>query len=278
MSTGLERRAAKARQEPKLRLTSLAHHIDAERLWHNLCHVPRQTAPGSDGQTVAEVKQDFGAWSEATLRAVHTQGYRPPPVRRTYIPKPGKREQRPLGVPCVGDRVLQRRGADVLSALDEPDFLPGSFGGRPGVGAPHALATRHEVLAGKPVRGVYEADRRDFFGSLDQGWCRRLVHHRVGDPRLLRLIRRWLKAGGLEDGGMEPSEEGGPHGGSSSVVLSHLSLHDVLDRWCDRSVKPRLHGEAYLMRYMDDVVVCFQHRADAERFQQVVVKRLAKFA
>jgi RNA-directed DNA polymerase len=102
MSTGLERLAAKARQEPKLRCTSLAHHLDAERLWHHLCHVPRQTAPGSDGQTVDDVTQEFGAWSEATLRAVHTHGYRPPPVRRTDIPKPGTREPRPLGVPCVG--------------------------------------------------------------------------------------------------------------------------------------------------------------------------------
>jgi len=278
MSTGLERIAAKARQEPKLRFTSLAHHIDAERLWHNLCHVPRQTAPGSDGQTVDEVKQEFGAWSEATLRAVHTQGYRPPPVRRTYIPKPGKREPRPLGVPCVGDRVLQRSVADVLSAIYEQAFLPCSFGGRPGIGAHHALATLHEVIAGKPVSWVYEADLRDFFGSLDHGWVLRFVQHRVGDPRILRLIRRWLKAGVLEDGVIEPSEEGVPQGGSISVVLSNLYLHYVLDLWFERIVKPRLRGEAYLIRYMDDFVVCFQHRADAERFQQVLVKRLAKFA
>jgi retron-type reverse transcriptase len=100
------------------------------------------------------VQQDFGAWSEATLRAVHPQGYRPPPVRRPYIPKPGKRELRPLGVPCGGDRVLQRRVAEVLSAIYEQDFWPGSFGGRPGVGAHHALATLQEVMAGKPVSWV----------------------------------------------------------------------------------------------------------------------------
>jgi group II intron reverse transcriptase/maturase len=227
---------------------------------------------------VDEAKQDFGAWSEATLRAVHTQGYRPPPVRRTYIPKPGKREQRPLGVPCVGDRVLQRSVAEVLSAIYEQDFLPCSFGGRPSVGAHHALATLHEVIAGRPVSWVYEADLRNFFGSLDHGWLLRFVQHRVGDPRLLRLIRRWLKAGVLEDGVIEPSDKGVPQGGSVSVVLSNLYLHYVLDLWFDRIVKPRLHGEAYLVRYLDDFVVCFQHRADAERFQRVLVKRLAKFA
>jgi RNA-directed DNA polymerase len=169
MSTGLERLAAKARQEPKLRLTSRAQHSDAERLWHNLGHGPRQTAPASAGQPGAEVQQEFGAWREATRRAVHTQGYRPPPVRRPDIAKPGQREHRPLGVPGVGARVLQRRGADGRSALDEPDFWPGSFGGRPGGGAPQARATRHDVRAGKPVRGVYEADRRAFCGSLAQG-------------------------------------------------------------------------------------------------------------
>jgi retron-type reverse transcriptase len=175
MSTGLERIAAKARQEPKLRFTSLAHHIDGERLWRNLCHVPHHTAPGSDGQTVDELKQDFVAWSAATLRALHTQGYRPPPVRRTYIPKPGKHELRPLGVPCIGDRVLQRSVADVLTAIYEQDFLPCSFGGRPGLGAHHALATLHEVVAGKPVSWIYEADLRNFFGSLDHEWLLRFV-------------------------------------------------------------------------------------------------------
>jgi group II intron reverse transcriptase/maturase len=256
----------------------LAHHIDAERLWQNLCRVPHHTAPGSDGQTADELKQDFAVWSEATLRVVHTQGDRPPPVRRTYIPKPGKRELRPLGVPCIGDRVLQRCVADVLAAIDEQDLLPCSFGGRPGVGAHHALATLHEVIAGKPVSWVYEADLRNFFGSLDHGWLLRFVPHRVGDPRLVSLIRRWLKAGGLEDGIIEPSDEGVPQGGNISVVLSNLYLHDVLDLWFERVVKPRLQGEADLIRYIDDFVVCFQHQADAHRFQQVLVKRLATFA
>jgi len=278
MSTGLERIAAKARQDSTLRFTSLAHHIDAERLWHNLCHVPRHTAPGSDGQTVDELKQDVVAWSEATLRALHTQGYRPPPVRRTYIPKPGKRELRPLGVPCIGDRVLQRSVADVLTAIYEQDFLPCSFGGRPGVGAHHALATLHEVIAGKPVSWIYEADLRNFFGSLDHEWLLRFVQHRIEDPRLVRLIRRWLKAGVLEDGIIEPSEEGVPQGGSISVVLSNLYLHYVLDLWFERVVKPRLQGAAYLIRYIDDCVGCFQYQTDAQRFEQVLVKRLAKFA
>jgi RNA-directed DNA polymerase len=278
MPTGLERIAAKARQEPTLCFTSLAHHLDAERLWQALCHVPPHSAPGSDRQTVDELKQEFSAWSTATLRAVHTQGYRPPPVRRTYIPKAGKHELRPLGVPCIGDRVLQRCVADILAAIYEQDFLPCSFGGRPGVGAHHALATLHEVIAGKPVSWVYEADLRNFFGSLEHGWLVRFVQHRVRDPRLVCLIRRWLKAGVLEDGILAPSDEGVPQGGNISVVLSNLYLHYVLDLWFERVVKPRLQGEAYLLRYIDDFVVCFQYEADAQRFQRALVKRLAKFA
>src|ERR671937_3077938 len=277
MSPGLERIAAKARQEPKLCFTSLAHHIDAERLWRNLCHVPRHTAPGSDDQTVDELKQDFVAWSVATLRALHNQGYRPPPVRRTYIPKPGKRERRPLGVPCIGDRVLQRSVADVLTAIYEQDFLPCSFGGRPGLGAHHALATLNEVIAGGKIGWVLEADLKNFFGSLNHDWVLRFVAHRIGDPRLISLIRRWLKAGVLEDGKVHPSEEGTPQGGSISVLLSNLYLHYVLDLWFERVVRSRLRGEARLVRYIDDFVICFQYRSDAIRVQDALRLRLGKF-
>jgi RNA-directed DNA polymerase len=146
-------------------LTSLAHHLAAERRWQTLCRVPHPTAPGRDGQTADALKQEFVVWSEATRRVVSTQGYRPPPVRRTSIPKPGKHARRPLGVPGLGDRILQRCVADVLTAISEEDFLPCSCGGRPGRGAPHALATLHEVIAGKPVRWVDAADLRHGFGS-----------------------------------------------------------------------------------------------------------------
>jgi len=199
-------------------------------------------------------------------------------VRRTSLPKPGKRALRPLGVPCIGDRVLQRSVADVLTALDAQDLLPGSCGGRPGGGAHRALATRHAVIAGKPVSWISEADLRHGFGSLDHAWLLRCVPHRVGDPRLVRLSRRWLKAGVLEDGRIAPSEEGVPPGGSLSVVLSHRSLHAGLDLWFERVVTPRWQGAASLVRSSDDCVVCFQSQTDAQRFAQVLRKRLTKCA
>jgi retron-type reverse transcriptase len=149
MPTGLERIAAKARGEPKLRFTSIAHHLTKERVWGNLCQIPTNSAPGVDGQTVPEAKESFREWIAAMLQTVHRQGYQAPSIRRVYIPKPGKQAKRPLGVPCVADRALQRSAAQVLSAIYEQDFLPCSFGGRPGRGAHQALATLHEVIAGK---------------------------------------------------------------------------------------------------------------------------------
>src|SRR5215471_18785878 len=182
MATGLERIAARARCEPNLRFTSLAHHITQEQMWENLCEIPANSAPGVDRQTVAEAKESFGGWIEEMLQSVHRQGYRAPDIRRVYIPKPGKQEQRPLGVPCVADRALQRSVAQVLSAIYEQDFLPCSFGGRLGRAAHHALATLHERIAGSKVEWILEADLKNFFGSLSHEWMRQFVEHRVRDP------------------------------------------------------------------------------------------------
>jgi RNA-directed DNA polymerase len=277
METGLERIAAMARREPKLRFTSLAHHITRQRVWESLCHIPANSAPGVDGKTVSEVKAEFDQWIDPMLQSVHRKGYKAPAVRRVYIPKPGKKEKRPLGVPCIADRALQRSMAQVLSAIYEQDFLPCSFGGRPGLGAHNALATLNEVIAGRKVEWVLEADLKNFFGSLDHQWMLRFVEHRVGDPRVISLIRRWLKAGVLEDGELQTNEEGTPQGGSISVLLSNLYLHYVLDLWFDRVVKTHLRGEAYMIRYIDDFVICFQYRSDALRVQEALHKRLDKF-
>ena len=208
MATKLEQIAAKARCEPKLRFTSLAHHITRERVRKNLLQIPKRSAAGVDGQTVEEAKESFEGWIGPMLQSIHRQGYRAPDIRRVYIPKPGKTEKRPLGVPTVADRALQRSTAEVLSAIYEQDFLPCSFGGRPGLSAHHALATLNEVIAGGKIGWVLEADLKNFFGSLNHDWVLRFVEHRVGDPRLISLIRRWLKAGVLEDGA-GPSERGG---------------------------------------------------------------------
>src|SRR5437588_1053484 len=277
METKLEQIAAKARCEPKLRYTSLAHHITRDRVMKNLSQIPNHSAVGVDSQTVEEAKDSFGLWIEPMLQSIHRQGYRAPAVRRVYIPKPGKKEKRPLGVPTVSDRALQRSTAQVLSAIYEQDFLPCSFGGRPGLSAHHASATLNEVIDGGMISWVLEADLKNFFGSLYHDWVFRFGEHRVGDPRLISLIRRWLNAGVLEDGAVHPSEQGTPQGGSISVLLSNVYLHYVLDLWFERVVKGRLRGQARLVRYIDDFVICFQYRSDAIRVQDALRLRLGKF-
>jgi group II intron reverse transcriptase/maturase len=277
METELERIAAKARCEPKLRFTSLAHHITRDRVQRNLMRIPNRSAAGVDGQTAEAAKEGFAGWIGPMLQSVHRQGYRAPAVRRVYIPKPGKTEKRPLGVPTIADRALQRSAAEVLSAIYEQDFLPCSFGGRPKLSAHHALSTLNEVIAGGKISWVLEADLKNFFGSLSHEWMLRFVEHRVGDPRLISLIRRWLKAGVMEDGAVHPSEAGTPQGGSISVLLSNLYLHYVLDLWFERVVKVRLRGEARLVRYVDDFVICFQYREDALRVENALRRRLGKF-
>src|ERR1700681_2223464 len=253
METKLEQIAVKARREPNLRFTSLPHHITRDRVLENLSQIPKRSAAGVDGQTVEAAKESFEGWIEPMLQSIHRQGYRAPNIRRVYIPKRGKTEKRPLGVPTVADRALQRTTAEVLSAIYEQDFLPCSFRGRPKLSAHHALA------------------------SLNHDWVLRFVEHRVGDPRLISLIRRWLKAGVLEDGTVHPSEQGTPQGGSISVLLSNVYLHYVLDLWFERVVKVRLRGEARLVRYIDDFVICFQYRSDAIRVQDALRLRLGKF-
>src|SRR5262249_506920 len=277
METKLEQIAAKARREPNLRFTSLTHHVTRDRAQKNLSQIPQRSAAGADGQTVAAAKERLEEWIEPMLQSIHRQGYRAPDIRRVYIPKPGKTEKRPLGVPTVSDRALQRSTAEVLSAIYEQDFLPCSFGGRPRLGAHHALATLNEVIAGGKIGWVLEADLKNFFGSLDHDWALRFVEHRVGDPRLINVIRRWLKAGVLEDAAVHANDEGTPQGGSISVLLSNLYLHHVLDLWFERVVKCRLRGEARLVRYIDDFVICFQYRSDALRVVEVLRLRLGKF-
>jgi group II intron reverse transcriptase/maturase len=240
--------------------------------------IPSRSAVGIDGQTAQAAKDSFSEWIGPMLQSVHRQGYHAPAVRRVYIPKPGKTEKRPLGVPTIADRALQRSAAEVMSAIYEQDFLPCSFGGRPRLSAHHALATLNEIIAGGKISWVLEADVKNFFGSLSHEWLLRFVEHRVGDPRLINLIRRWLKAGVMEDGAIHPSDEGTPQGGSISVLLSNLYLHYVLDLWFERVVRGRLRGEARLVRYIDDFVICFQYREDAIRVETALRRRLEKFS
>ena len=203
MKTKLEEIAERAQREPKFRFTSLGHHITKELVMESLCHIDPRSSTGIDGITVKEAKETFQTWIDPMLQSVHHKGYKPPAVKRCWIPKPGKQEKRPIGVPCVGDRALQRSVSVILTAIYEQDFLSCSFGGRPKRSAHQALATLNEIISGKKVSYVYEADLKNFFGSLCHEWLVKFVELRIGDPRIMSLIRRWLKAGVIEEGELD---------------------------------------------------------------------------
>ena len=278
MPTGLERIAAKSRNEPNFKFTSIAHHVTADLIWKSLNHIPSKSARGVDGLSVEATKIDFGQWSKEMLRSIHSCSYRAPAVRRVHIPKPGKTEMRPIGIPTVADRALQRSVSAVLSAIYEQEFLSCSFGGRPRVGAHNALCTFNQVVMTKKINWVLECDLKNFFGSLDHGCLLRFVEHRVGDPRILKLVKSWLRAGVFENGAIENSDTGTPQGGSISVLLSNIYLHHVLDVWFTKIVQPRLQGSSHLIRYLDDFVICFELESDARRFLKVLPLRLMKFS
>jgi len=277
METKLKQIAEKAHQEAECKFTSLAHHITPELLKQSLYKIPLQSSAGIDGVSVTEARDTFDEWSGTYISKVHTKGYRPHPVSRVYIPKPGKKEKRPIGVPTIKDRALQRATSKVLEQIYEQDFLPCSFGGRPNLSAHNAVCTLRYIISNKKISWVYEADLTNFFGSLDHDWLMQMVQHRIGDPRVLTLIRRWLKAGVMEHGIVSESNVGVPQGGSISVLLSNVYLHYVLDLWFEKIAKPRLKGEAYLCRYLDDFVICFQLKEDANRVTKVISSRLGKF-
>ncbi|WP_194848140.1 group II intron reverse transcriptase/maturase [Candidatus Neptunochlamydia vexilliferae] len=278
MRTEIDRVAEKARRVKSEKFTSLAHHITPELLKENLKKIPKRSGVGIDNQSVEEARKEFEKWSPEMIQSIHRKGYKPPPVRRAYIPKIGKKEMRPIALPTTKDKVLQKSTADVLNAIYEQDFLECSFGGRPNRSAHQAIATLNTVISTKKVSWIYEADLKNYFGSLDHKRVLEFMMHRVKDPRIITLIRRWLKAGVMEDGKYQSIEEGTPQGGPISVLISNVYLHYTLDLWVEKVVKPRMRGEIYLVRYIDDFVVCFQYRSDAIRFQKVLKKRLAKFS
>ena len=256
----------------------MAHHITETSLWENLNKISPSTSEGVDGQDVKAAKESFARWAALLLQAIHNKGYRPPPSRRVYIPKPGKDEKRPISIPTVRDRCLQKSVADVLNSIYEEDFLECSYGGRPKRTAHHAIANLQHAINGRKVNWIFEADLKNFFGSLNQDWVKQFLNHRVGDPRIATLIQRWLKAGIRENGQHIPTELGTAQGGPISVLISNIYLHYVLDLWIEKVVKPRMRGFVHYVRYLDDFVLCFEYKDDANRFRSALEKRLEKFS
>lgn len=277
MTTRLARLTHRARAEPETRFNALMGVVaEPEGLHASFERQDGRKAPGVDGvrkDAYGEGIDDRIADLSSRLRRL---GYRPQPVRRTYIPK-GDGRYRPLGIPAFEDRLVQDRLSRVLQAIWEPEFRDCSYGFRPGRGAHDALARVAEVITNGQTQWVVEADIKGFFDHVGHGHLMRFLEHRIADPQCLRLTRRLLKAGVMDDGVFEATGEGTPQGGLVSPVLANIYLHYVLDLWFERRFARQCRGKAYLIRYADDYVACFQYESDARHFETAMQQRLAEF-
>ena len=277
VSSALDRIRQTARTKKKEKFTALLHHVNVELLRYAYHALKREAAAGADGVTW----EDYGHDLEANLAdlhgRIHRGAYRAQPSRRVYIPKPDGR-LRPLGIAALEDKVVQRAMAEVLNAIYEEDFLGFSYGFRPGRGQHDALDALAAGLDRRHVNWIVDADIRSFFDTVSHDWLVRFVEHRIGDRRIIRLIRKWLKAGVLEDGKEMATESGTPQGAVISPLLANVYLHYVFDLWAERWRRREAEGDMIIVRYADDIVVGFEHRHEAERFLGELGRRLAEFA
>jgi group II intron reverse transcriptase/maturase len=275
MSTELERISELARQDRTLQFTSLAHLLTVERLGEAYQRLRKDASPGVDGLTAQEYEQDLAGNLQDLHRRLREGRYRAQPVRRVYIEQEGKR--RPLGLPALEDKIVQRAVVSILEAIYEQDFLPCSFGYRPGRGARDALDEVFRAIVVGKVSYVLEVDIKGYFQNIVHEHLMTFLQQRIKDSSLLRLIGKWLHAGVLEDGRLLPVTKGTSQGAVISPILANVYLHHVLDEWMETVVKPRMRGEVSLIRYADDFIIGFQHREDAERVAGVLRKRFAKY-
>jgi group II intron reverse transcriptase/maturase len=266
----------KAREDKEARFTALLHHVDLDRLRAAYWAIRPNAAPGVDGVRWEAYGEDLEGNLRDLHRRVHAGRYRARPSRRAYIPKADGR-QRPLGIATLEDKIVQRAVVEVLNAVYEEDFLGFSYGFRPGRKPHDALDALAAGVLQKRVNWVLDADVRDFFTKLDHGWLERFVEHRVADQRVLRLVRKWLAAGVIENGEWSPTSEGSPQGASVSPLLANVYLHYVLDLWVQWWRSRHAHGDVIIVRWADDFIVGFEYQEDAQRFLIELRDRFAKF-
>ena len=277
VATKLHRIAEKARKEPSFKFTSLFHLMNEDLLRGCFRQLRGDAAAGIDKVTKATYAERLDADLSELVERLHRMAYIPQPVRRKYIPKPGSTKQRPLGIPPLEDKLVQSGMVRIMEAVYEQDFIDDSYGFRPGRSCHQALRDLSKTVEHKPISYIVEADIKGFFDHVDHEWLMRFLAHRIGDKRILRMVRRFLKAGVSEDGSIRISNEGTPQGGVISPLLANIYLHYALDLWFEKVFRKRCRGFARLIRYADDFVVCFQYQADAEAFEAALGRRLGKF-
>jgi len=276
MSQGLDgvRKAAKERKQE--RFTSLLHHLSVDLLRDSFYVLQRKASPGVDGVTWQEYEAGLEDRLNDLHSRVHRGAYRAQPSRRAYIPKADGR-QRPLGIAAVEDKVVQQAVVAILNQIYEVDFKGFSYGFRPGRSPHQALDALAVGIQRKKVNWILDADVMGFFDNLSHEWALKFIEHRVADRRILRLIRKWLKAGVSEDGQWSETNKGTPQGSVASPLIANVYLHYLFDLWADVWRRKTAKGDVIIVRYADDLVLGFQQRADAVRFLEEFKERLAKF-
>ena len=277
VATKLLRIAEKARKEPGFKFTSLYHLLNEELLRECFKRLRKDAAAGIDEVTKEMYAENLDANLSNLIDRLHRMAYIPQPVRRTYIPKPGSDKQRPLGIPCFEDKLVQAGLVRTMEAVYEQDFIEDSYGFRPARSCHRALRALSDTVENKPVNHIVEADIKGFFDNVNQEWLMKFLAHRIEDKRIQRMVKRFLKAGVAEDGNVTVSDEGTPQGGVISPLLANIYLHYALDLWFEKVYRKSCTGFARLIRYADDFVACFQYELDAVKFRRELSKRLCKF-
>ena len=277
ISTRQRKIAELARREPKLVMTTLAHPIDAVWMGEAYRRVRKDAAAGVDGVTAAQYETDLEANLSSLLERFKSGRYRAPAVRRVHLDKPGTGKTRPIGIPTLEDKVLQRAVLMALEPVYEQDFMECSYGFRPGRGAHQALQALWDGLMAFGGGWVIDLDIECFFDTVEGSHLRSFLDLRVRDGVIRRAIGKWMNAGVMEGGEVSYPQRGTPQGGVISPLLSNIYLHEVLDEWFEHEVKPRLRGRALEVRYADDAVLVFEHEDDARRVLAVLAKRLEKY-
>lgn len=278
MSTDLTRIREKARKEPKLVFTSLYHHVtDVDNLRASYEKLGANKATGEDGVTKAQYGKNLEENLQDLSSRLKRMGYHPQPKRRSYIPKSGNEKGRPLGISNLEDKIVEQSLKQVLEQIYEEDFEDNSYGYRLGYSQHICLDDLGRTIQQERVSYIVEADIRGFFDNVNHIWMLKFLEHRIGDPRIIRLINRILRSGIMEDGLVKASEKGTPQGSILSPLLSNIYLHYVLDLWFNRRVKKQCRGEAYYFRFADDFLACFQYKSDAESFMNRLKDRLEGF-
>jgi len=276
VSQGLAGVRKAAGNDKDMKFTALLHHLTVELLRESFYSLKRKAAPGVDGVTWQEYEDGLEDRLTDLHDRVHRGAYRASPSRRVYIEKADGR-QRPLAVPAIEDKLVQHAVVTILNQIYEEDFLGFSYGFRPGRSQHQALDALSYALLKKKVNYVLDADIRGFFDNLDKSWLIKFVEHRVADPRILRLIQKWLNAGVMEEGKWSDTKTGSPQGSVVSPLLANIYLHYAFDLWVNMWRQKWAHGEVVVVRYADDIISGFQHQADADRFLENLQERFGMF-